>query len=186
MFLGISLLRFFVLAIALSNNAVQAVHGMSEVEVKTCEYPFPANGILNVTNAGFLVNGTIVIQEHDANTLVIQSVKRTRIGCLKTVEINISIVNGVATIETIGLVSTEPGVCDYPACVAYTIKVPVNTMVQVINGNWVISSEGIETIIADDVHKISLPAPYDWFVSTNEWFARSSYPAHQRCGSLQE
>jgi hypothetical protein len=131
-----------------SNNAVQSVHGMSETETSIVEYPFSASGTLNVANT----NGSIVIEKHDANMLIIKSVKTTDIGHLNDIEIKISVVNGVANIETIEKNPHLREACAHGASVDYVIKVPADTVVHAKNVNGSIASVGIKNVSAHTVN----------------------------------
>ncbi len=154
-FSGLFMVCGIALAVGLSNKvtqkvtqSVQSVHAISETETSTTEYPFSANGTLNVNNT----NGSITIEKHDADTLVIESVKTTHIGHLNDIEIKISVINDVATIETIEKNPHLKEICTHGASVDYVIKVPANTIVRANNVNGSISSTGIKNITAHTVN----------------------------------
>lgn len=106
------------------------------------EYPFAAHGSLNIDNT----NGGIVIEKHDADTLIVESVKRAQAEHLADIEVVISVNNGVADIKTLYKKSNTNGF------VSYAIKVPASTFVQASNVNGSILTGDIKHVAANTVN----------------------------------
>ena len=123
-------------------GAIESHAGAAEAESDIKSYPFASNGLLNIDN----INGSIVIEKHDAETLIIESVKKARAEHLADIEIVISVDNGVAAIETLYKKPKTSGFVDY------VIKAPASTMVDASNVNGSIATHGIRHVNADTVN----------------------------------
>ena len=127
---------------ACSHASHQSHGGAGEVESDIKNYPFASNGSLSIDNT----NGSIVIEKHDANTLIIESVKKARAEHLADIEIVISVDNGVCAIETLYKKPKISGSVDY------VIKAPAGTIVHASTVNGSIATHGIHHVNADAVN----------------------------------
>ena len=64
----------------LIHNAPNAISSLREMQEDMVEYPFLPTGSLKIDNT----NGSMVIRTHDANTLIVESVKKRQQAVLTT------------------------------------------------------------------------------------------------------